>query len=54
MSTSTWLFDENIWIGNIFINGIPGGFILITHVDITLFMTFQRETLSGKTIWSDF
>jgi hypothetical protein len=52
MSTNTWLFKENIWIVNIFMNGILNLFILNMHCDLTLCMTFQQVMLSFKTISS--
>ena len=54
MSTNTWLFKENIWIVNIFMNGILNLFILNMHCDLTLCMTFQQVMLSFKTISSNF
>jgi len=34
MSTYTWLFDENVWTVNLFMNGIPDLLILTTHIDV--------------------
>jgi hypothetical protein len=45
------LFYENIMIVNIFMNGIPDLYILITHID-TLCMSFQCQALCCKTFSS--
>lgn len=42
-----WLVDDNIWIATIFLwMEFPLIFFLIIHIDITLYKTFQRVTLS--------
>ena len=42
------LFEENISFVNISIDEIPNIFLRISHIDLTLCMTFQSTMLSNK------